>query len=423
MKDSGIEWIGEIPEDWKVLRLKFLGSTKSGLANKKPEDFGHGYPFISYKNVYSNVVIDNNSPDLVNSTDTDRENYNVIRGDAFFTGSSETIEELGFASMCLEDIPNATYNGFCIRFRPVDLNLYNPDFFKYSFRSHVARGYLTQNDNSITRANLSQKLLKSMPVVIPQLEEQQKIANFLDQKVSEIDHILKKTRESIEEYKKYKQSLITEAVTKGLNPDVEMKDSGIEWIGEIPRHWDTKKMKYCVKLRNEKGIFNKEIDHYIGLENIESFSGRYIKTESLYEGGTYDIFKNGDILFNRLRPYLTKCLMPIFDGFCTGELLIIKEFEGFKKYLFYYLISSKFIDVLNSSTYGTKMPRVSWEFMKELCLTLPNIQEQNQIVNYLDNKCTEIDSLISQKEALLSELETYKKSLIYECVTGKREVD
>ena len=265
--------------------------------------------------------------------------------------------------------------------------------------------------------------MAEIKLTLPPLIQQQAIANFLDQKVSEIDHILKKTRESIEEYKKYKQSLITEAVTKGLNPDVEMKDSGIEWIGEIPKHWDTKKMKYCVKLRNEKGIFNKEIDHYIGLENIESFSGRYIKTESLYEGGTYDIFKNGDILFNRLRPYLTKCLMPIFDGFCTGELLIIKEFEGFKKYLFYYLISSKFIDVLNSSTYGTKMPRVSWEFMKELCLTLPNIQEQNQIVNYLDIKCTEIDSLISQKEALLSDLELYKKSLIYEYVTGKREVD
>jgi type I restriction enzyme S subunit len=443
MKDSGIEWIGEIPEDWEILRLKHLGETKSGLANKKPEDFGQGFPFISYKNIYSNIVLDSNCPDLVESTDKDREIYNVLRGDAFFTGSSETIEELGFSSVCLEDIPDATYNGFCIRFRPNSFDEYLPDYYKYYFRSFATRGYLIQNDNSITRANLSQKTLKSLPVVCPSMLQQQKIANFLDKKVAEIDHILEKTRESIEEYKKYKQSIITEAVTKGLNPDVKMKDSGIEWIGEIPEHWRLCKIANIIDVLTDftaNGSFAdlaknvtyldgegfarvvRLTDLRVNFENpgvyVSEESFNYLKKSSLF---------GGEILIANVGAYAgLMCEMPSVDFKATlgPNMMLIKVKENliFPHYLFLLSMCTYFEKQLQLKAISSAQPKLNKDDVRSVRFVLPPLYEQKKISDFIDSKVSNIDNLITQKEQLLSDLEAYKKSLIYECVTGKREV-
>lgn len=179
-KDSGTEWIGEIPTGWKTRRLKFLGTTRSGMGNKKPDDFGFGYPFLSYKDVYSQEMF-SDATGLVQSTEDDRARFSVKRGDSFFTGSSETIEELGFSAVCVKTIPDSTFNGFTIRFRPYGGDLY-PEYSAYLFRSDVFRGYLRQRDNSITRANLSQQVLGDAIVVYPDMDDQQLIAdsNSLD---------------------------------------------------------------------------------------------------------------------------------------------------------------------------------------------------------------------------------------------------
>ena len=121
-------------------------------------------------------------------------------------------------------------------------------------------------------------------------------------------------------------------MTKGLNPDVEMKDSGIEWIGKIPKVWNVRPLRKTVSLRNEKKFMTKE-NVFIGLENIQSFNGKYIRTETVYDEGVNNIFKNGDVLFSKLRPYLTKALIPDFDGFCTGELIVFSSYSGVKRFL------------------------------------------------------------------------------------------
>jgi type I restriction enzyme S subunit len=174
-------------------------------------------------------------------------------------------------------------------------------------------------------------------------------------------------------------------------------------------------------LRSENGYFS-DGNVYIGLENIESSTGRYIQTETEYSDGFYDIVRKGDVLFGKLRPYLERVYISDIDGFCTGEFLNFKEFEGDKHYLYYFLLSSYFIETVNSSTYGTKMPRAEWDFIKNLMMPIPPLKEQQAVVTYLDKKCSKIADIITIKRQSIETMKAYKKSLIYEYVTGKKRV-
>lgn len=211
MKDSGVEWLGDIPRDWKVKRLRFLGNLQNGIS-KSSEEFGHGYPFISYGDVYKNIKLPKKASGLVNSTLNDQKIYSVLEGDVFFTRTSETIEEIGIASTCLDTIPEATFAGFLIRFRPKKDNLYK-EFSKYYFRCELNRRFFVKEMNLVTRASLSQNLLKNLSVLIPSFDEQVKIAECLDYKIGTIDKLIKINSNQILKLKKAKQSLISEAVT------------------------------------------------------------------------------------------------------------------------------------------------------------------------------------------------------------------
>ncbi|WP_252235681.1 restriction endonuclease subunit S [Clostridium sp. ZS1] len=211
MKDSKVEWIGEIPDTWKIKKIKYLGTCQNGIS-KSAEEFGSGYPFVSYGDVYKNISLPKNVVGLVNSSENDRKNYSVQEGDVFFTRTSETIEEIGFTSVCLKTIENATFAGFIIRFRP-EKNILNKNYSKYYFRSQKHRVFFVKEMNLVTRASLSQELLKRLPILLPPLEEQQQIATFLDKKCKAIDDSITKKQELIEKLEIYKKSLIYECVT------------------------------------------------------------------------------------------------------------------------------------------------------------------------------------------------------------------
>lgn len=206
----------------------------------------------------------------------------------------------------------------------------------------------------------------------------------------------------------------------------EMKESGVEWLGTIPREWNVKKLKYIVILRNEKRKYENKTT-YIGLENIESKTGRFIKepndTEVIIDG-ICNVFKQRDVLFGKLRPYLAKCLYVESDGYCSSELLVFCA-KGIKyKLLMYHLLNEKFINLVDSSTYGAKMPRASWDYVGNIKLATPNLEcnEQQKITNYLSIKTAQFDSITTKKERLIEKLEEAKKSLISEVVTGKVKI-
>ncbi|MFM6105591.1 MAG: restriction endonuclease subunit S [Sphaerospermopsis kisseleviana] len=211
MKDSGIEWLGAIPEHWEVKRLRYTGFCQNGIS-KGADYFGFGYPFVNYTDVYANPELPKIVNGLANSTDEDRINYSVQTGDIFFTRTSETIEEIGITSTCLQSIDNATFSGFLIRVRPF-ANLIFPGFSKYYFRCQLHRFFFVKEMNLVTRASLSQELLKKLPVLLPPLQEQQKIAEYLDQKTAQIEEQKTKIQQAIDLLKEYRTALITNAVT------------------------------------------------------------------------------------------------------------------------------------------------------------------------------------------------------------------
>ena len=211
MKDSGVEWLGDIPKHWEVKRLRYIGSCQNGIS-KGADYFGFGYPFVNYTDVYANIELPKTVSGLANSTDMDRINYSVQKGDIFFTRTSETIEEIGITSTCFNSINNATFSGFLIRVRPFP-NLLFTGFSKYYFRCQLHRLFFVKEMNLVTRASLSQELLKRLPVLLPTIEEQKQISKHLDQKTAQIDQQKAKIKQAIELLKEYRTSLITNAVT------------------------------------------------------------------------------------------------------------------------------------------------------------------------------------------------------------------
>jgi len=211
LKDSGVEWLGMIPEEWDLANLRYLGSFQNGIS-QSGDYFGSGDTFLSYGDVYKNERLPELVSGLALSNKTEKEHYSVREGDVFFTRTSETIEEIGIASTCFKTIENAVFSGFLIRMRPFENKLYK-GFSKYYFRSFVPRIHFTKEMNLVTRASLSQELLKSLPVCLPPLEVQKEIASYLDKKTSIVDSALAKIESSIEKLKEYRQSLISEAVT------------------------------------------------------------------------------------------------------------------------------------------------------------------------------------------------------------------
>ena len=217
MSKSGIDWIGQIPSHWKIMKLGYLGRCANGI-NIGGEAFGSGFPFFSYGDVYKNRVLPTVGSGLVQSSESDRAIYTVRAGDIFFTRTSETIGEIGFSSVCMEAVENAVFAGFLIRFRPSKGKLH-PLFSKYAFQHSGLRDFFAKEMNLITRASLSQDLLRNMPVALPPMDEQEVIGIRLDALEDSITEISRKTLASIDKLKERRAALITAAVTGQI--DVE----------------------------------------------------------------------------------------------------------------------------------------------------------------------------------------------------------
>lgn len=214
-KASGVSWVGEIPAHWEVYKLGHIGRSANGI-NIGGDAFGSGFPFVSYGDVYRNNALPKVVKGLVQSSAEDRARYALNKGDVLFTRTSEVIEEIGFSSVCMEDMPDAVFSGFLIRFRPKAGKM-NPLFSKYFFRDQRLRAFFSREMMIVTRASLSQGLLQRMPVVLPPLNEQEQIADYLQQKENVFLTVSRSVNASIDRLKEYRSTLITAAVTGQIN--------------------------------------------------------------------------------------------------------------------------------------------------------------------------------------------------------------
>lgn len=406
MKPSGIEWIGDIPDDWEVRKLLSLFKEHKDR-NKNLEE--QNLLSLSYGKI-KRKDINNNDGLLPASFET----YNIVeKGDIVFrlTDLQNDKRSLRTGIVTQRGIITSAY----VTIRPkikLDSRFYHYLYHMYD----ICKVFYGMGDG--VRQGMGFEDLKNIPTLIPPLKTQQKIADYLDEKCGEIDATIAKQKEIIEKLKAYKQSLISETVTKGLDKSAPLKPSGIDYLGDIPSHWEIKKLKFLVSL-----IDNKTKDgHSISLENIESGTGKLIETENTYDGEGIS-FKENDLLFGKLRPYLAKVYLSALKGRALGDFYVMRANKGTNpNFLKFVLLSDWFIKIVDSSTYGTKMPRASWDFTGGMRIPLPPISEQDCISSYLETKCSEVDTFIIEKQNIIQKLDAYKKSLIFECVTGKRLV-
>jgi len=245
-KDSEIKWLDQIPSNWRRSRIRVVGELYGGLTGKKGDDFNNenpsNKPFVPFTNIFNNTYISKDHFQYVTIKEGERQNR-VQKNDLFFLMSSESYEDLGKSSILLEDVEELYLNSFCKGYRIKDNSVF-PLFLNYQLLGSLHKEMISIEGNGFTRINLRQDRLLDIPVFIPPLSEQQQIVSFLDDKIQKIDSLLKKKVRKIEILKEKRTSLINHVVTKGLDPNVEMKDSGVEWIGEIPSHWSVLPIKY-----------------------------------------------------------------------------------------------------------------------------------------------------------------------------------
>lgn len=439
MKDSGIEWIGEIPKDWKTGKTIYaLSMPITDGPHETPELYDEGIPFVSAEAVScGNGHIDfNHIRGYISQEFYDEccKKYIPKINDVYMIKSGATT---GKVAKVETDEKFTIWSPLAV-FRVDDLKY----FYEYLYFFIQSDGYQKQIENKWTygtQQNIGMRALEKLFLCFPPLIEQKRIACFLDEKCVKIDAIIEKQQEIINKLEEYKLSVITETVTKGLNPNVEMKDSGVEWIGYIPNDWEVGKTLYALEMSITDGPH----------ETPELFDDGipFVSAEAVSCG-------NGSIDFNHVRGFISKeyyeecCkkyipkmndVYMIKSGATTGKVAIVdtdKTFtiwsplavfrcDGEKMhylYLYYFLQSDAYQkQVQDKWTFGTQQ-NIGMRTLEKLFICFPSVKEQVLIAKHLDTRCKIVEKKIETEEKIIEKLNEYKKSLIYEVVTGKREV-
>ena len=414
MKDSGIEWIGKIPQEWDIKKGKlilkllerpitetdgvitcFRNGEVTLRSKRREEGFTISLKEIGYQGI--------DEGDL------------VVHGMDGFAGAIGISDSRGKGSPVL----NVLGSDQCKK------------YIMYYLRSMAYNGIFLALSTGIRvrSCDTNWNKLKELLYILPKISEQQLIANFLDTQCTHIDSVIEKTRAAIEEYKKLKQAVITQAVTKGIRPNREMKDSGIEWIGEIPKEWAVQRIKTIFNLRDERNYLPLEEVNLISLytdkgvvqhSDLEKTTGNKASNADGYK----KVYEN-DIIVNIILCWMGAIGRSSYQGVTSPAYDIYVPSNTIECRFYHHYFRTK---GFSGDCYkrGKGIMAMRWrtysDKFRDIKVVVPPLKEQQEILNYLDEKTAAIDSLIKKKEQLISELESYKKSLIYEYVTGKKEV-
>ena len=425
MKDSGIDWIGEIPEGWETCLYKYCCSVQPGYpfdSAKFSNSSTDGFPLIRIRDITSGEI-------QTYYTGEYPPNYIVTAGDLLVGMDGD----------------------FNVRWWNNDAALLNQRCCRVTEKNSVLRRFLyyvlpftLQNINTLTYATTVKHLangdILNSFIAFPSLPAQQNIVHYLDTVCSEIDAILSKTRSSIEEYKKLKQAVITQAVTKGVRGEREMKDSGVEWIGEIPKEWRKTQLRHCATIKSGITLGKSYSKDTVLIERpylrVANVQGGYVDLNDLAsievtpdedlkyrlhsgdvlmtEGGDRDKLGRGCVWHGEIEPCLHQNHVFAVQ---TNESILLPEFL---EYLTASDVGRSYFDITAIKT--TNLACTSSSKVLAFTIPLPPVEEQIEIVSFIKKRSLELNKLIMKKELLVQELESYKKSLIYEVVTGKREV-
>ena len=416
-RDSGIPWIGKIPAHWNILRGKnilmllerpvqegddiitcFRDGEVTLRKNRREEGFTVSMKEIGYQGVEPGDL--------------------VVHGMDGFAGAIGVSDSRGKATPVLNVMDSKE----------------NKRYLMYYLRAAAYKDVFMSLSTGIRvrSCDLRWNKLSVFPFLIPDINEQDSIVTYIDSQIKRVDDIISKAKASIEEYKAWKASIIYEAVTKGLDPNVEMKDSGVEWIGKIPSQWKLVRMKNLISFMPKCDYSFCKNDTLVTFTPMECIRTGTFENRSRPYGdidGSYTQYAEGDIVLAKVTPCFENgnvCIMSgLYSGvgFGSSELFVLRPQKVLDRFLLYFLQHNGFKDAACSTMTGTGgLKRVSSSFIQNCYVPYPDMDTQKEIADYLDRKCSAIQSLICEKEFLIADLEAYKKSLIFEAVTGKRRV-
>ena len=421
MKDSGVAWIGEIPEKWnkdKVVRIFGLIGSGTTPRSDNPDYYEGDIHWIQSGDINGGFLTNTK----VSITQEAVNRFTALKlYHAPFIIMAMYGASIGNISQSSID---ACVNQACCVLINSSLDM------QYCFYTlKVVKDYLVWKSVGGGQPNISQETIKQLWLPVPPSEEQDEIAAYLDTRCAKIDAIIAQTRETIDEYKKLKQSIITEAVTKGIRPGRKMKDSGIEWIGEIPEEWEVRRIKALFTLRDEKNTLPLSEVNLISLYtdlgvvqhcDLEKTTGNKASNADGYK----KVYEN-DIIVNIILCWMGAIGRSAYTGVTSPAYDVYVPSNEIECQFYHHYFRTK---GFSGDCYkrGRGIMAMRWrtysDQFRDIPVVVPPIQEQREILAYLNEKSARIDALIAQKEQLAAELETYKKSLIYEYVTGKKEV-
>lgn len=418
MKNSGVEWIGEIPAEWKIVKVKQAFFRKNEKAQQE------------------NPVVLSLARSGVKVRDITANEGQIA--ESYYNYNPVSIGDLLLNPMDLYSGANCSISKVEGVISPAYANLrskegYFSNFYDYYFKVQYWMMVLFAHGKGVSfdnRWTLTNETLMNFPVVAPSLTEQHRIADFLDEKCAKIDAVIEKQKQVIEKLKEYKLSVITEAVTKGLDPTVPMKDSGVEWIGEIPENWEIKKLKYATTIM--RGRFNhrprNDPDYYDGqypfvqtgdVARAKKYITDYSQTLNDLGYSVSKEFPSGSIVMT-IAANVADVAILNFNA-CFPDSVVGFVPKNVESMYLYYVLKAMKQQLLRNAIISTQL-NLNIEIIKEEFIPVPSKEEQRIILERLDRKNEEIDLTIAKKQAIIEKLTEYKKSLIYEVVTGKKEV-
>ena len=411
-KDSGVEWIGQVPEHWEVKPICRVTSVNDDvLPDSTTDDTPIRYVDISSVGYMEGIK---QASDMCFADAPSRARRKASSGDVIISTVRTYLKAVAAVTDEYADCVFST--GFAVlRARHLDRS-----FLKWMVLNELLIQAIEAHSEGLSYPAINASALVKLKSVIPPPEEQASIAATLDRETARIDALIEKKTRFIELLKEKRQALITHAVTKGLDPNVKMKDSGVEWIGQVPEHWKVARVKRLASLRNERRNDVSTDTIYIGLEDVEAGSGQYKPTNGSSrqsEDSTVGIFYEGDVLYGKLRPYLRKAIISEMAGCCSTEFLVLRAEKTEPRWLQEWLLTPDVTHQIVSGCEGAKMPRADWGHIGSIEVVYPDQPEQAKILTSLDRETARIDALIEKKTRFIELLKEKRQALITHAVT------
>jgi type I restriction enzyme S subunit len=431
-----MDWVGDIPKHWEVHRLKHIASVQFSSVDKHTIEGEEVVRLCNYVDVYYNDFI-KEGLEFMSATATRSEiaRFQLRHGDVLVTKDSESWDDIAVPAYVAEELDGVLCGYHLAHIRP-DLRKLIGEYLFRAFRSRGINDQFRVAANGITRFGLGKYWLDNGLFPVPPPDEQKAIAAFLDRETARIDALIEKKQRQIELLQEKRSALINHAVTKGLDPNAKMKDSGIEWMGKVPEHWQVKRLRFTAKVNPVKS----EVAHllpdtevsFVPMEAVNEYGGLNLyqtnRIEDVYQGYTY--FRDGDVVIAKITPCFENGKGSIATGLANGvgfgttELHVVRPLLEIDRQFFFYLsISIAFRQSGEAEMYGAGgQKRVPDSFIRDYRCPLPPMEEQQHIVAFLDSQTDKLDAMVEKINVSIDMLREHRTALISAVVTGKIDV-